>query len=1090
MAHSQLILDILVRLSIVLLIGWLTLRLTAKRNPRWTTLITRLMISACICLPVIYIYLPTTNLQMLPVPPVPDPIKITSQAIEEIDLAKSVLQNSKHRPSEVKEILTVASDSTIQESEVAEADSSAVQPELMIEDNSLLLSNPVIKQTDERQTVAGAEIVTQVNPSNSTESAFEWLSYAWICMSTLLMLRVGVQMKRARSLLQNSHKATISIQHECEALATKLALNRVPRVHISSEINGPCTAGFVLPVVFIPEAWNETLSEQKRRAVLMHEISHIAGRDSLWDLFAKIVTAIWWFHPLVWRLSSRHRLACEHTSDALAADAINGLAEYRRLLAQWTLRRQGVESNSAVLAMADRSCMLRRLQWLEVPRPCGTIGRSRRFLFILVFAIFMTGFANVKLIPKAIAQRQVVVNESDDAVEAKRPNLAESKSSNQKLSKRKPNVVDIDTSQTYPKIIHVVDEHDKPLEGARVRVGWWEDEEGDMLLLISTNPPVTNKRGEVTIQVPRGTSRAQISADATGYASAGKQYSMNGEPTLILKPGRIIRVQAIDTKGDLLPDAYPLLGHSHNISREFKQDKNRIGNFTSPVVSLNRRWMRVVDGSGDGPILFSDLIDVTNPENVTKDGTIIATLHPGIRLEGQLDASVPRPIMNGCVELYIAEAEGHRIGKGWVWQDTALVNEDGTFAFDSLPAGGHVQLFALVDGYQSTKPTAESLKDYLEIHDAEKPSLLTNAIERQDAFWPHLFALPEGQYKVAVELPCTETSSLDVVVVDPIGQPIEDAQVMFNPNGLFLGGELFIPATEGFTSSAMVRRKDRSQLTRLRSWAASTFLKARTNASGIAQVRNLPSNDRTSYRVKADGYIMPIYPTYSVQEPERYAVINLVGGETQRRTITMEKYVPSSSREIMIVDRQAKPVPDIKVTVSEIAFKETPDDWELWASQRFGPVAAGTTGQDGVVRLQVPLEVNQKPVSRVRIDIQGRVGKKAAVRQNIAIPRKADGQVVALTVSKKPLKYEYSLHTVDAVYLDPKTLLSGSPKVLLKQLVASPSLIILNQLLNHAGFDAATPLGFRSKDNILRFNNPRKVKRSPIVNIPTDLGTG
>ncbi len=55
---------VFVRLSIVLLIGWLALRWMAKRNPRWSVAITRCMITACIGLPVIHFWLPATSVAL------------------------------------------------------------------------------------------------------------------------------------------------------------------------------------------------------------------------------------------------------------------------------------------------------------------------------------------------------------------------------------------------------------------------------------------------------------------------------------------------------------------------------------------------------------------------------------------------------------------------------------------------------------------------------------------------------------------------------------------------------------------------------------------------------------------------------------------------------------------------------------------------------------------------------------------------------------------------------------------------------------------------------------------------------------------
>jgi hypothetical protein len=132
---------------------------------------------------------------------------------------------------------------------------------------------------------------------------------------------------------------------------------------------------------------------------------------------------------------------------------------------------------------------------------------------------------------------------------------------------------------------------------------------------------------------------------------------------------------------------------------------------------------------------------------------------------------------------------------------------------------------------------------------------------------------------------------------------------------------------------------------------------------------------------------------------------------------------------------------------SEIAFADAPAAWESWATQRFGPVASGTTDKAGIVRLNVPTQVQEQKVAQVRIVVAGRVGKDASLNQTrLVIPAAADGRVVVLTVSDDPPREAYQLRAVQAEYLDPDSLLSDSPQELLKQLVESPSLVILNIL--------------------------------------------
>lgn len=1092
---SELLQNTLLRLTLLLVVGWLVLYSLSAVNPRWSVFWTRFLSVACLLFPLVCYLLPPLGLEILPpveaemteavVESTPD-MKPPADASPSESVPKSLTEETQTTPFAPQE--TPPPDHSIplpldQEPEIAI--SSKTTPAGNVE------SDEVTSETHPIPPVA--TIRTQPATDESSLSRSTLITLVWLAGMMVLLIRLTWQVRRAAVLRKHSELVPNHILQQCQSLADRFSMRGTPRVRYSTEIESPCTAGIFRPVIYLPRTWFETLSAEEQSAILMHELAHVAGRDVFWNLVTHLTQAVYWFHPLAWRLPHRHRLACEHLSDAQAADAISSLREYRRLLAHWALRRQGAETRLAALAMADRSQMLQRLKWLERPAAVDRLPLAWRYGCGLLAFLSAVVVATVHFSPQVLAQKPDAPQKAKQAETKEKTDkpLAEKKKPAARKV-RKPGKPDINLKQTSPKIVKVVDEQDHPIAGAKVRVGWWEDNEGDMLGKITINPPITNQKGEVTIQVPEGAARAQISAEAEGYAKAGTQYSLNGNPKLVLQPGRIIRVKAVDAKGNRLPDAFPLLEDSHVIGREFKQDDRRLGFFTSPVVKLDRRWMRVVASNEDGPVLFSHLIDVTNPERVEDDGTIVAILEPGIRLEGRLDDSVPRPIKYGCVELYINEGQDHKIGGSWTWQQSTSVKPDGTFVFDSLPTGGTAQLFALVDGYQSTRPTVQSYKNYLELHNAGDASILDNAIKRHDAFWPHLFPLTPGLFKTEVELPCTPTTSLDVKVVDPIGQPIEGAEVKFNPNGLFFGGELFIPATESLTMANQIVSRSKDENKQRLKWAQETFLRVKTDAQGIARVRNLPADDRESYKVTADGYQMPVYPTSSLDDPARYALIDLAGGQTLRRTITMEKYVPSSPRKIMVVNRQAEPVTDIKITVSEIAFENAPDDWQLWASQRFGPLATGESDKDGNVQLRVPLEVNGEAVSRLRITIQGRIEQKGqdayVQRKRLIIPREADGRVVVLTVSDEKPKEKYAFYDVAVDYLQSSELLSDSPQVLIQQLQKQASLIVLKQLLSLNDFEGATPLKFSSKWNLVGTDSTRRSERVPIATLPTDQG--
>ena len=312
-----------------------------------------------------------------------------------------------------------------------------------------------------------------------------------------------------------------------------------------------------------------------------------------------------------------------------------------------------------------------------------------------------------------------------------------------------------------------------------------------------TDSAPANDRGKIKIKLPAGTKAFRLAVKADKYVTFRDRIEVAEKVEVQMKSGRVIKVRATNEKNKLLPDAFPIVDSGLG-SRTFAKQAD--GTHVSPMLSPDRRWMWVVDGSDpDEPILFSDLIDLQDDMVVDEDGLVQPQLKIGTRLEGVLGDEVPRPIKNGYVHVFVGDGENHRIGK-LKWKEHAKIQPDGSFVFESLPRATHAQIFAICDGWQSKSPTNDSIEAYCKKYDAANPKWIAAALDRDESK-PQIYHLDSSNSPVQITVPCRQSTALDVRVVDPTGNPIVGAKVSMSPNLAFIG-KLVIPGC-GWSTAAI-----------------------------------------------------------------------------------------------------------------------------------------------------------------------------------------------------------------------------------------------------------------------------------------------
>lgn len=121
------------------------------------------------------------------------------------------------------------------------------------------------------------EAVSVQTEGQAAQKVFSFLTVLWLCGMTLFLscnLYLTIRMKHRLS------KAVLYQRniYECDSIAS------------------PFVFGVIHPRIYIPFRLNNV----QREYIVRHEQYHICRRDYLVKLAAFLITAVYWFHPLVW----------------------------------------------------------------------------------------------------------------------------------------------------------------------------------------------------------------------------------------------------------------------------------------------------------------------------------------------------------------------------------------------------------------------------------------------------------------------------------------------------------------------------------------------------------------------------------------------------------------------------------------------------------------------------------------------------------------------------------------------------------------------------------------------------------------------
>ena len=180
--------------------------------------------------------------------------------------------------------------------------------------------------------LAGADVAATLE-EHSVSRLIDWRSVAtvvYMLIAAIMLGRIALGIFLGRRLRLGSRPIT---DPDATAIQSEVAIGktRMARLAESEAVTVPLTLGLKRPLILLPADWREW-ETQKLRAVLAHEMAHVARKDALVQILSAVHRCFFWFSPVSWWLHQRIAELAEHAADDRAIEVVSDRAYYAEVL--------------------------------------------------------------------------------------------------------------------------------------------------------------------------------------------------------------------------------------------------------------------------------------------------------------------------------------------------------------------------------------------------------------------------------------------------------------------------------------------------------------------------------------------------------------------------------------------------------------------------------------------------------------------------------------------------------------------------------------------------------------------------------------
>ena len=237
----------------------------------------------------------------------------------------------------------------------------------------------------------GARAEWQDSTGMSVPAALRLL---WAAGALLLLAFLANALRQVRA-VRRSGIPWLAGQTAAQALARESGIRRRLTLILHEDVPAPVTFGWSRPTIALPMDAREWSESDLRRA-FVHELEHVRRGDWPMQLAARAICAGYWFHPLVWVAWRQLCLESERACD----DAVVNRAEQADYAEQLLILAERLARSQAqpVLSMANRSDLSVRVRAvLDRTQLRGRAGVSLVAATVAAASVFVLAVAPVRV---------------------------------------------------------------------------------------------------------------------------------------------------------------------------------------------------------------------------------------------------------------------------------------------------------------------------------------------------------------------------------------------------------------------------------------------------------------------------------------------------------------------------------------------------------------------------------------------------------------------------------------------------------------------------------------------------------------------